>query len=253
MSVMQLNSINRQRIDWTDFKAKVTARAQGAQTIADIYPAISYALGLINDHHSFYVTAGGQGVGNPSSRACSGSTVPNASVPADVGYVRIAEFSDPNPTTLIAFADGIQRQIRDADRDGLVGWIVDVRGNRGGNMWPMVAGVGPVLGESLLGYFVPPIGLDQAWFYSNGRATLDGSSLGSVSVTYTLRRPSPRVALLTDGLVASSGEAVVVAFRGRPNTRSFGTPTCGLSTAYAQFRLSDNASLHHSLSNAFNK
>jgi C-terminal processing protease CtpA/Prc len=54
---------------------------------------------------------------------------------------------------------------------------------------------------------------------------------------------SPRVAVLTDNLVASSGEAVVVSFRGRPNTRSFGSATCGLSTANSGFRLSDGATL----------
>jgi carboxyl-terminal processing protease len=49
-----------------------------------------------------------------------------------------------------------------------------------------------------------------------------------VKAPYKLVVPSPRVAVLTDTGVASSGEAI--AFRGRPNTRSFGTPTCGLST-----------------------
>ena len=49
--------------------------------------------------------------------------------------------------------------------------------------------------------------------------------------------PNARVAVLTDIGVASSGEAIAIAFRGRPNTRSFGTPTCGLSTAVEQFPL----------------
>ena len=38
---------------------------------------------------------------------------------------------------------------------------------------------------------------------------------------------------------ASSGEAVAIAFRGRPLTRSFGLPTAGLSTANAGFGMSD--------------
>jgi hypothetical protein len=46
------------------------------------------------------------------------------------------------------------------------------------------------------------------------------------------------VAVLTDIGVATTGEVLAVAFRGRPNTRSFGTPTCGLSTAVAQVSLS---------------
>ena len=60
---------------------------------------------------------------------------------------------------------------------------------------------------------------------------------------YVLMTRAPRVAVLTDALVASSGEAVAVSFRGRPNTRSFGGATCGLSTANSGFRLSDGATL----------
>ena len=36
----------------------------------------------------------------------------------------------------------------------LLRWIVDLRGNYGGNIWPMIAGVGPVLGEGIIGWIV---------------------------------------------------------------------------------------------------
>ena len=42
---------------------------------------------------------------------------------------------------------------------------------------------------------------------------------------------------------ASSGEAVLIAFVGRPNTRSFGTATRGLTTANDGFPLPDGASI----------
>jgi C-terminal processing protease CtpA/Prc len=43
--------------------------------------------------------------------------------------------------------------------------------------------------------------------------------------------------------IASSGEATLIAFRLRPDTRSFGEPTCGLSTANRTYPLSDGATL----------
>ncbi len=49
------------------------------------------------------------------------------------------------------------------------------------------------------------------------------------------------VAVLTGPNTASSGEAVTIAFRGRQNTRSFGLPTNGLSTANGTFPLPDGA------------
>lgn len=60
---------------------------------------------------------------------------------------------------------------------------------------------------------------------------------------HTLKKPDPRVAVLTDNGIASSGEATVIAFKGRPDTRFFGEPTCGLSTANRGFILSDGAIL----------
>jgi C-terminal processing protease CtpA/Prc len=142
------------------------------------------------------------------------------------------------------FADSVQQQIRNVDTPSLMGWIVDVRGNGGGNMWPMVAGVGPVLGDGIAGYFVPPSGSATPWSYSAGAALNGGSSIAQTTTVYELIRRAPRVAVLTDNLVASSGEAVVISFRARPNTRSFGGATCGLSTANTTFRLSDGAMLY---------
>ena len=54
--------------------------------------------------------------------------------------------------------------------------------------------------------------------------------------------------MLTDGGIASSGEATVIAFRGRPNSRSFGMPTCGLSTAIENYAMSDGACLNLTMS-----
>ena len=49
--------------------------------------------------------------------------------------------------------------------------------------------------------------------------------------------------MLTDEQTASSGEAILIAFRGRPNTRSFGAATRGVPTANASKQLSDGAVL----------
>ena len=64
-----------------------------------------------------------------------------------------------------------------------------------------------------------------------------------VDAPYRLKRERPRVAVLVDGAIASAGEGTVVAFRGRPDTRAFGTPTCGQSTGLRAFPMTDGATL----------
>ena len=71
LALMQDQAIHRARINWTDFRARVTGAAQGAQTIPELYPAISLALGMLEDRHSFYVATSGSFVGNPGSPRCA--------------------------------------------------------------------------------------------------------------------------------------------------------------------------------------
>ena len=52
------------------------------------------------------------------------------------------------------------------------------------------------------------------------------------------------MAVLTDTLTASSGEAVAVAFKARKHTRSFGAGTCGVSTGRSRFYLSDGSVIY---------
>ncbi len=70
-----------------------------------------------------------------------------------------------------------------------------------------------------------------------------GFAITRVTAPYRVRREQPRVAVLSDNGIASSGEATLIAFRLRPNTRSFGEATCGLSTANATYTLSDGGTL----------
>ena len=246
LNVMQANSISRLTINWTAFRAEVASHALGAQAIPDLERAIEHALRLLGDGHSSYRSATGRFLFVPT-RTCRPSGAPVPVVPATVGYVRVGAFGGTSEQALV-FANGIQAVIRAADRDSLVGWIVDLRGNGGGNMWPMIAGLGPVIGEDVLGYFIDPVGQEVHWEYRNGASLSGGFVAQRVDAPYRLLRDRPKVAVLTDNGIASSGEATFIAFRKRPNTRSFGTATCGLSTANRGFTLSDGALLNLTVS-----
>jgi carboxyl-terminal processing protease len=243
LGLMQTNSIKRTTIDWARFRADVLAAAGPAQTIPETFEAIRLALRLLGDGHSSYRTSGGTVIFVPL-RTCTGSSsTARPPMPANIAYVQVGSFSG-SAGEATAFANRIQDAIVADDRDNLAGWIVDLRGNGGGNMWPMIAGLGPVLGEDILGFFIDPVGAETMWEYRAGASWAGGVQQQRVSSPYRLRRERPRVAVLTDGAVASSGEATVIAFRQRPNTRSFGAATCGLSTSNRGFPLSDGATLN---------
>ena len=103
--------------------------------------------------------------------------------------------------------------------------------------------MGPILDEGIAGYFIDPNDVASSYYYKNGTAYNDAFGLSTVPNPYSLINPNPKVALLIDA-AASSGEAIAIAFIGRPNTRSFGAKgTCGYTTAVSPFILSDRAVL----------
>jgi carboxyl-terminal processing protease len=137
--------------------------------------------------------------------------------------------------------------IRRVDTTRTCGWVVDLRRNTGGSLPPMLAAVGPILGDgNAVGYRTR--GGAITWFgYKDGAVTADGRpdrSLAAARRPARLGRPAPPVAVLTSRLTASSGEGVAIAFRGRSRTRSFGEPTAGVPTGNSPHRLSDGAELH---------
>jgi carboxyl-terminal processing protease len=114
-------------------------------------------------------------------------------------------------------------------------------------MWPMLAGIGPLLGESNdLGEFFT-LDSHSTWRYRDGVAAeiedCKESPYPAVAGTPYKLTGTPSVAVLIDRGTGSSGEAIAIAFRGRPKTRFFGEHTQGSSTVNDGIELSDGASM----------
>lgn len=160
-----------------------------------------------------------------------------------IGYLELPEhLGNGSLGAGAAYQQVAQREIDRVDQPPACGWIVDLRRNGGGNMWPMLAGVGPILGEGDAGAFVAR-GRASPWSYRAGHAASAGVTTAEVSDPYVLARPAPPVAVLTSRVTASSGEAIAIAFRGRANVRTFGEATAGLPTANVLKPLPDGALL----------
>ena len=51
LDIMESNSVNRNNIDWADFRAKVLEKTETAQTIPQTYVGLREALILLDDNH----------------------------------------------------------------------------------------------------------------------------------------------------------------------------------------------------------
>jgi carboxyl-terminal processing protease len=163
----------------------------------------------------------------------------------DIGYIDVPQVMGATAQTYVTVAHQVLQEL---DRKMLRRWVVDLRHNIGGNLYVMLASVGPLLGEGEIGGLVNAKGVRYPWAYRDGGVFVGKSRKASTRAAYRLKYPMPMVAVLTSRLTASAGEAVVMAFRERPKTCSFGESTAGVPTGLEDKRLSDGSLLRISSS-----
>ncbi len=144
-----------------------------------------------------------------------------------------------------AYATQAHQSIKQTSNTKRCGWVIDVRRNRGGWVYPILAAAGPLYRSDTNGLIMGKVdaaGVTEQWQYRNGVVVVNRP--GAQPPEYTVfsvvdpftsdaaatASDPPAVAILTSGLTASAGEALMLAFRGQPDTRSFGEPTLGLTT-----------------------
>lgn len=244
LDIMQARSLNTEETDWTAVRADALEKASGAQTPAATYDAIRFALGALGDRHSGFVDA--EMMSNFEQALAGQSGDPRGQVLAgNLGYVLVPTFGSFEQDVINSFATRLQQIIREVDRQEPCGWVVDLQEDGGGNMWPMVAGLGPILGEGELGGFLDNADERSVWFYVDGAGRIGSRVMARVTgPAYRLHTDAPPVAVLIRETTASSGEAVAVSFQGRARTRTFGQPSRGLTTGNQPFLLSDGALLN---------
>ncbi len=192
----------------------------------------------------------------PSTAATASGPQQRRSGHADpIGWISVPSFKEDSTASTslqnqqkVTFASLLQSQLKAEDEINPCGWIVDLRANQGGNMWPMLVGVAPLLStdpkrKEVIGAFNAGA-IKQIWSIQSGRVVRgDSTPVELDSPAYVLRHPAPPVAVLLGPDTGSSGEMLALAFRGRPATRSFGKPTAGYSTANHPARLQDGSML----------
>ena len=117
------------------------------------------------------------------------------------------------------------------------GVVIDLRDNHGGNMYPMISAIAPLLPEGTLLSFktrkrTSPITLDFV-VRSSGLSTEEISKFPD----------STPIAILINDWTGSSGEATLLCFRGLENVRTFGIPTAGYASANQSFPMADGYTL----------
>lgn len=205
--------------------ARENALSRRPATIDEAQETVREALEVAGGKHSFLLPR--QEV---KAMAETEARMPSVEVlDGNIALISLPAFSGGNE-------DGKRyaRTVVDGVPDHIDGAIIDLRGNTGGNMYPMIASVHRFIKS----------GDDMLTFRNRKRSY-------TIPLDYVLRREGIEskgyvdcpVAILTDSLTASSGEATLICFRGQGNVRTFGSPSAGYASANTPYRMPDGSQL----------
>lgn len=237
LDLLEEKSVNKSKIDWNEFRIDIFKKAQNAKTIQDTYSTISYAISKLNDNHSYFKPAIKSEINSEDKPLpiFSDEITPN-----DIGYIRIP-FCIGAENEYNNYITKIREKIEKQSQKKLKGWVIDLRGNFGGNMWPMLLAIEPLIGNGTLGYFIDANNNNKAWKIIKGKAYIEDQLIMETTINSKENLNNQFLAILTDNQTASSGEAITVALKSRENSKSFGKPTFGVSTGCVSHQLSDGS------------
>ena len=259
LDMLEREALYRDRVDWPEMRARLSAALGNPGQIRDV---LKEAVGRSTGGHGAWISAErmraeGKRLGRINAARTAAPGAVGAPVPAPrldprIGWVDVGGFSVvPGPAAQQQMQDRAARwqaTIREQDNGSRCGWIVDLRGNTGGSMWPMLLGLAPLLrntavADEIVGAFAEADG-PMLWHSTPSDVRLGADVIVDLGQSaYQVKQLGAPLAVLVGTLTASAGEATVLSFRGRPQTRSFGEPTAGVSTANVVRPLVDGSSL----------
>jgi carboxyl-terminal processing protease len=247
---MQKNYYRRNAVEWDSLIATAKRKLISSGDCNETYDIISWCFKELNETHSFIMPPTKAAVYNydtaslqqkPSIEELVGD-IKGEILEDGIAYLTVPWVSTTDSAICMAVADSLQHVISTLDEQDPKGWIIDLRKNTGGNCWPMLAGIGPLLGNGVCGYFVSarekiPI------IYNDGAAFQGKYIRCRASKGYKIKADKKSIIVLTGRRTVSSGEIIALAFKGREQVYFYGEPTAGYTTANATYTLSDNSML----------
>lgn len=254
-------------VDWPTLEAAVRKASEGAKDQVDLLPAYRLLVEGLGDNHSFvqpsdedralYKARYGSefDASRPFKKPTSAFTARRQPEERALRIGRNQAHLVTVPTMggggarATAYADKLYGYIMNAAPSSC-GYVVDLRGNQGGNVWPMVAGLSALLGDGWRSNEISRDGRRSSYARLEKGAAIvnEGEQKDLRIVEVAAWKPDPRlanapVAVLIDDAIGSSGEGTTIALKGRANTRFFGQNTYALASSNEGVMIADRVNL----------
>jgi carboxyl-terminal processing protease len=252
VELIRLNHRSSKQGDWPILIAEAQSDIADAKAPKDTYSAIRRVLAKLDEPHSFLREPFAAAQNNGDTTSPENATTVGPSLPSwqlekrRFGFLTLPAldtFGHGGEQRGSEYTSTVRNGLMTMDKAKICGWIIDLRQNEGGNMWPMLRGLDPLLGPSPFGAFILPDGSKHNWVRAFDDILPTAEKLAETPPSFKLKHANAAVAVLVGPRTGSSGEMAAIALIGRENVRVFGKPTANFTSANKVYPLSDGALL----------
>lgn len=241
--LLRTYALHRDRPDWNYVRERAYELAGQTTRWEELGPAISWLFESVDDHHGWLAVKDSvfrwQRTEQPflsekvRQAFAKGPRIVRQMLSGEIGYLRV-----PSMVMDTAQYQQAARALLDSlyflQARGARKFIIDLRLDAGGAMFPMLAGLSPLLGN---GEFIGNADcngrvLDMVRMKDGVVQRADGGAVRVDLRGWPVLKDAPVVVITGHG-TASAGECVAIAFKGRKHTSFIGEPTGGSTTANA--------------------
>lgn len=229
--------VTRNPDSWIQIRESALEKGADAQRVEETYSVITDALLQSSGDHSFLLTPE-----NLAEEAGKRESPTVTAVGDGVASLTLPAFNETAGGLVTEYMDTALKGIAANSDEASCGWIVDLRGNSGGNMLPMLVSIAPFVPDGHVMTFLDGSGTESMVTVVDTSVLLEGERvLRSTSTTPELS--GKPLAVLQSSDTASSAEATLISLQSREDVRSFGSPSAGYATGNVSLRLPDGAVL----------
>lgn len=233
------HSIVTKSIQWQQLKQDLKSISYSGVHQIDkekIYEVYTAHLRQAGDTHSLFYTVELQT--ELAKQTLKTEEVSATYLGSNMAYIRVPSCITYDEEKDVLYAENLIRNIQQIDSHRIDKWIIDLRDNRGGNIWPMLAGVSPIIGGGLINHVISAKGVKENYI-TIGKLAFSNREI----ISYATHNKYKKLAILLNGRTASSGEMLAISLLGFERTKSFGWPTRGLTTVNKSLTFRDGSQL----------
>jgi len=226
--------------EWEAALERIRPSLYEQPTIADTYSGIAELGTVAGGRHTIFLTP--EDVADYTRMYDDEAfALPTVSTDAGVSTVTLPSFGGDEQASVDRYQDAGIDAVRSAAPTTTCGWVIDLRGNAGGNAYPMLVSVAPLLDDGHALGFQDREGSTDWVDVDNGNLIVPPDyGIDTPTVDFSLSQP---VAIVTGPDTSSAAETVVVAFATQADTFRIGDYTAGYTTGNESVTLRDGAVL----------